>query len=272
MKKFMKIYWPFTINEVKREFAYKGKFYLYVIGSLFTALISYYLWKAIYSNSTSEVLGGFSQSEIIGYVFISFITSQIVSISISGEIAENVFDGSIAMNLIKPMDYRLRLIAKAAGTMLYRFVMPSFFVWCGFEIYKVCVLKAGVTSLINIILFILSCLNSFFIYVLFDVCFGLLVFYTGYFFGLKIVEEAVFTLLSGKLIPLTFFPKAIENILNFLPFSSMNYTPVMIYLGKLSSQEVMIALLKQLFWVIFFYVLGSVIWKKLSERLVVLGG
>ena len=38
--------------------------------------------------------------------------------------------------------------------------------------------------------------------------------------------------MSGSLIPLAFFPKVVSDILSFLPFSSLIYTPVMIIVGN----------------------------------------
>ena len=59
---------------------------------------------------------------------------------------------------------------------------------------------------------------------------------------------------------------------DFLPFSSMIYTPVMIYLEKYSQKELAFVLFRQAAWVVLLYVLGSLIWKKVTSRLVVLGG
>ena len=113
---------------------------------------------------------------------------------------------------------------------------------------------------------------SFFIYVLFDFCFGMIAFFTTYIFGLQMVKSAVLSFLTGELIPLSFFPAVFQKVFDFLPFSSMVYTPVMIYLGKYSGSELMFVLARQVIWIVILYVLGSLIWKKVTKRLVVLGG
>ena len=56
--------------------------------------------------------------------------------------------------------------------------------------------------------------------------------------------------MSGSLIPLTFFPKVVSDILSLLPFSSLIYTPVMIIVGKYDASQILQALLLQLFWLI----------------------
>ncbi len=107
---------------------------------------------------------------------------------------------------------------------------------------------------------------------MFDFCFGMIAFFTTYIFGLLMVQEALLKFLTGELIPLSFFPGAVQKVFDFLPFSSMVYTPVMIYLGKYNNKELAFVLGRQAAWVIILYLLGSLIWKKVTRRLVVLGG
>ena len=52
----------------------------------------------------------------------------------------------------------------------------------------------------------------------------------------------------------------------------MNYTPVMIYLGKLQGSSLYLAMGKQIVWVILLYILSCIVWHKATKRLTVLGG
>lgn len=268
----LKIYLPFAANELKRQLAYKGAFYLFVVISLFSSFISYFLWMAIYGSSGGDTLGGLSQNEMVVYVFMVYITTSIVNISISKEVGMDIVKGQVVMNLIKPIDYRMSLISKAFGNMVYRFFVPGIIIWIGLEIYKANVLGMGVTGIENILLYLLSCMMSFLIYVLFDFCFGMIGFFTTYIFGLEMIKESVLLFLTGQLIPLSFFPQAVQNIFSYLPFSSMVYTPVMIYLGKYTGAELIKVLIIQFVWVILLYLFGSLIWKRVTKRLIVLGG
>lgn len=268
----MKVYLPFASNELKRQMAYKGAFYLFIFISMFGSFISYYLWMAIYGNSGKSTLGGLTQNEMIVYIFMVYVTSSMVTISISDWISDDIVKGTVAMNLIKPIDYRMSLITRAMGQMVYRLIFPGVFIWIGLEIYKVTQLGQHVTSIQNILLYILSSTMSFLIYVLFDFCFGMIAFFTTYIFGLLLVKGAILSFLTGQLIPISFFPEGFQKVFDFLPFSSMVYTPVMVYLGKYTGSELVFVLLRQLFWVVFLYLLGSFVWKLVTKHLVVLGG
>lgn len=272
MRKKWKVYLPFMENEFKRNLAYKGSFYLFMLCGIFAPFINYYLWMAIYGSSSGSMLGGLTKNEMVVYVFMSYITTQMVFVSISDYIGDHVMEGSVAMNLIKPIDYRMSLLSQAMGTMLYRFLAPTIFVWIGVEIYKAKVLGMGITPLPNILCYIVSVLMSFLIYVLFDFCFGMVAFVTTYMYGMQLIKEALIGFLSGELIPISFFPVVMQKAFDFMPFSSMVYAPVMLYLGKYSGGALLMAMGRQLIWVILLYVLGSVLWQRITKRLVVLGG
>ena len=272
MKNKWKVYLPFLENQFKKNLAYKGSFYLFIICSLFKPFISYYLWMAIYGSSDKPMLGGLTKDEMVIYIFMTYVTSSMVMISIADWVSDDVVKGTVAMNLIKPIDYRMSLVSMALGTMVYRFLVPGIFVWIGLEIYKVTVLGLELVSFSTICLYLLSSIMSFFIYVFFDFCFGMVAFFTTYIFGMLMAKEALLSFLTGQLIPISLFPEVAQKIFDFLPFSSMVYTPVMIYLGKYTGEALVFALGRQLFWVIVLYALGNLIWKQVTKRLVVLGG
>ena len=271
MRRF-RIYLPFAVNEIKTQMAYNGAFYLFILISTFGSFVSYFLWSAIYGSSPTAILGGLSRDEMTVYIFMVYVTSSVVAISISEWVSEDVVKGTVAMQLIKPIDYRLSLIARALGQMVYRFILPAVFIWIGLELYKFFVLGLSFTSIVNIALYIFSCLLSFLIFVLFDFCVGMIAFFTSYIFGLFMVKEALMSFLTGQLIPLSFFPEVVQHIFDFLPFSSMIYAPVMIYLGKYQGTELAWVLLRQLAWAVILYGLGTLIWHRVTKRLVVLGG
>ena len=272
MKKKIQIYLPFALNELKTSLSYKGAFYLFIFISTFSSFISYFLWMAIYGSSDKPMLGGLTKDEMVIYIFMTYVTSSMAMISIADWVSDDVVKGTVAMNLIKPIDYRMSLVTRAMGTMIYRFFSPAVFIWIGLEIYKVTVLGGQVTSIGNIILYLISCIMSFFIYVLFDFCVGMIAFFTHYVFGLLMVKDALLRFLTGQLIPLSFFPGAVQKIFDFLPFSSMIYTPVMIYLGKYTEAELVFVMARQAVWVVLLYFFGSVIWQRVTKRLEVLGG
>ena len=101
---------------------------------------------------------------------------------------------------------------------------------------------------------------------------GMVTFITTNMWGILQIYQAVFRLLSGALIPLSFFPPVFEKILTYLPFSSLVSAPANILLGVMNIEETLKVLVVQFVWLILLFLLTNVVWKKVVHRLVVNGG
>lgn len=265
-------YIPFGKGVIKENLAYKGTFYLYVFCKVLSVFVSFYLWKAIYSSSGKNVLAGFSDLEMFTYVFMSFVCSNVVFISMTTKIGNDVMDGSIAVTLVKPLNYKMKLLSESIGEMIYRIIVPSIFVWIGVEVWKMFSYDNYSFSIINTIFFLISSLMGFLIYFLFEFCFGMLAFYSTYVWGMEIIKNAALVFLTGQLIPLEFYPKFFQKILLFLPFASLNYVPVKMYLGKMQCSEICVAFGRQILWIVILELISVALWRRVIKRVSILGG
>ena len=259
---------PFVENSIKTSLAYRVAFLIRILSRFFTILVTYYLWKAIYLSSTDTVLGGFTFHEMVTYIIISFFTTIIVGSELSNYIAYDVMDGSIAASLIKPINYRATIFAQSIGTLGLNFivtVLPFMILFCLIGIIDAPTITNGIIYMISVFL---SFLNEF----LFGCCFSIVAFHTTYYFGINMAKNVVARFFSGSIIPLTFFPPMIEHVFQLLPFSSMNYTPTMIYLGKITGFELIQAISLQLVWIVIFCVINKVLWNHAIKKLTILGG
>jgi len=272
LKQKFKIYWPFTVSEIQGALSYRGRFYFFIFARLLRIFITYYLWKAVFASSRQAMLNGFTFNNMVGYVFISYLTADLVNSGSSRYIGYEVVDGSIAINLIRPINYRTRIFFTSLGSFIYKLIMPALPIWIGFTVISYLSVQELPPAFTTIIQFLISLTLSFLIMFLFEFCFGMLSFYTTYIWGLNMVKHSVLRFLTGELIPITFFPAAIRKALNFMPFSSMNYTPVMVYLGKIRGVEYWQSIAIQALWVVILYLLGSFLWNKAIKRLTILGG
>lgn len=263
-----KCYLPFSISQIKVALAYRMAFFVRLLSNFFTVMITYYLWRAIYQSGTQEIIGGFSFQEMTAYVIISFFSTIILSCSDAGEIAYSIQDGSIAINLIRPLSFCGMKFAESVGyllvnTLLYSLPFVILFMLNGWLMAP---------RLADLILYSISMSMGFLILFYFNFSFAMLAFYTTYFFGLDMAKSVVIKLCSGALIPLSFFPGYVEKLFYLLPFASMNYIPVMIYLGKIGQQEVFKALLTQAIWIVILYGISRIFWKSAIRRLTIMGG
>ena len=263
-------YLPFARNVFQRLISYKANAIIFMFGDFLMLSVTYYLWKAIYGSTTENVLNGFTFEEMIIYLFISFLTSVMISVDISHDISREVKDGSIAINLVRPINYEMRMLFQGLGSILYNFIIIFII---GFSIITFLFYNFfGYISILRIFIYFLSIILGIFINFYYSYIFGLISFKITNMWGLSQIMQAIINLLSGALIPIAFFPKWAQSINSFLPFSSAIYTPSMIYLGKIRGVDILFALGLQLFWAIVLMIISRKMWKVLIKGLTILGG
>src|SRR5690606_36308061 len=96
--------------------------------------------------------------------------------------------------------------------------------------------------------------------------------FTNALFGLMIIKNVVFSFFSGSLLPSSFFPDWLNQILKFLPFQSMIEKPINILMGNYSSIEILESFLTQLLWVLVLSLACNLSFNKLKKHVVSVGG
>jgi ABC-2 type transport system permease protein len=74
------------------------------------------------------------------------------------------------------------------------------------------------------------------------------------------------------LIPLNFFPRSLQIVSSLLPFEHIAYTPLQIYLGRLSLAQTLRLLGLEYFWVVALIFLGHLWWIRATRKITIHGG
>ena len=91
-------------------------------------------------------------------------------------------------------------------------------------------------------------------------------------FAVQLIVRWCSDLLSGQIIPLTFFPGLLGRLVFALPFAAIYSTPLLIYVGIIPPSDWAGALVVQLAWLALFSGLATFVWRAASRRVVVQGG
>lgn len=272
LKRFFKIYIPFTHSILQMKMSYKLDFFMGIVGQLIKCFVVYYLWKAVYINSSSYVMNSFTANEMLTYVFMSTITANIVSNTVDVSIGGEVWDGSISMNLIKPINYQVKLFFESVAELVQGTLFIAFPIWVGLIIIRYLTVSDVPPNITTILFYLLSSLLGFLILFLLNFIFGILSFYVTNIWGIRNLKYALLDFLSGSIVPLAFLPLCIQKVMKFVPFSSVNYVPVTIYLGKVTGSELYKILGTQVLWIVILYIISLFVWNKAIKRLSILGG
>ena len=170
----IKAYFTFTKNSLERNLSYKANAIMFFLGDMVILSVTYYLWKAFYSSSSETILNGFSYNNMIVYVILSFVTQSVISTDVASTISREVMSGSISSNLIKPISYEKRMLFEGLGNVLYNFLLVFI---AGFIAVIIVTISNGESlKIINVLLYFVSIILSYFINFFYSYALGLLTF------------------------------------------------------------------------------------------------
>jgi len=247
--------------------AYRARYYVGVLTYLFNVAVYYFIWRAVFQHSTMVV--GLSLEEMITYVAVGWTIRSFYFNEIDRDIAAQVQEGRLAMNLIRPVNFQAVMVFDAAGQSAFRaalFTLP---------IAVVVALLFPVrppVSFAAAVFFLISAMLSFFLVAGLNFLVGLISIRTKSILGILRAKYLVLELLSGLLIPTTLFPEPLRSILLASPFPHINFTPAMLYLGKATGAAAVRLLLEQAGWTVALIVVGQWVWSRSRHHITIQGG
>lgn len=272
MKSKLRIYIPFVNAGMQETTTYRANWFFFILGDVLACFVSYFIWKAVFLSSGNSSLNGFTMPQMVVYIFLMFLTGQLVYSGGTYDVGEEIRDGSIAMRIIKPVSYNSTFLFQELGSKILTTCILIIPMIVGIEIVRTIFTGSVEFNIIKFLLYILSCVFAYLVNFFFNICFGFIAFIIKYLWGANMMKNCIVGFLSGSIIPLAFLPKPLETVFLFLPFASLNYTPVMIYMGMYSGVTLLYYLGLQLFWVAFFWGLSKLLWNVSIKHLSIQGG
>ena len=272
LKKYLNTYLPFTRAGIQAAMVFRTNFIAWFLGSIVYCLVMYYIWLAVYKASGEGVMNGFTMNDMTVFLFITALTSFLTDSDGSYDVGEEVKDGNVAMRLIKPVSFHSTFLFTEVGWKLLTFGLIFAPVVIGVEIFKYNAYGGFSLDIIAFLLYLFSMVLSYLFSFFMNVCFGFMAFFLKNLWGFNIIKSSILRFLSGAIVPIAFMPGAMRQALEWLPFSSLCYTPVMIYMGKYAGSEIALRLAIQFGWVIVFYGISRLILSTALRHVTVQGG
>lgn len=229
------------------------------------------LFQAFYRSNPSAVPMPYNQ--LVSYIWLnqSFLV-LFMTYRYDHSIVDSITHGGIAYDMVRPVNlygmwFSKDLASRSAGALLrcvpvllLAAVLPEPF---GMHLPA----SSGAFAL-----FLLSMLLGTLNATVFVILQYETIFYTLSSTGIRYIFIALGELLSGGLIPLTFFPDGIRQVVELLPFASMQNVPLRIYSGNLNGDAALQAVLLQIFWAAVMTCGGILLMSRATRRVVVQGG
>jgi ABC-2 type transport system permease protein len=248
--------------------AFRLRYYTGIITYLINVTVYYFIWRAVFANATGSI-AGYSLRQILTYVSVGWILRSFYWNTIDQEMAYEVIDGKIAMDFIKPVSVQWMWLARAMGESAFRLILltapTAIVVTLLFPVLPP-------ASLLNFTLFLVAAVGSFFIMGALNFLIGTCAIPLTSILALIRAKFWLIELLSGLLIPLSFFPRSLQIISSWLPFEHIANTPLQIYLGRLSLLQTLRLLAIEYFWVVALIFLGHLWWMRATRKITIHGG
>ncbi len=253
----------------RKAFAREATYRMEVFTNIGSLLVRLYLmkavWTALYAQNAAPA--GVPLHAIITYTTIALLMSLILEIDGTRMIRDRVREGTIATDLMKPINLPLYFFSDGFGqTLLHAMlILPSL----GLALF---IVHIDVPPAPVLLAFAASFLLGYGVNFLLNFLMNAVAFWTLETFAIQLIVRWVSDLLGGQIVPLIFFPGVLQRIVLALPFAAVYSTPLLIYTGTIAPASYPAAFATQLAWGCGFAVLATFVWRGALKRVVVQGG
>ncbi len=262
------VYINFAKKSFERQLAYKFEYFMGVFNGLLFIFIFTSLWESIYSNPAAAAVSSFDRRSIISYA----VFAMIIRISMTMEDSYTVIKvrtGAISMDMIKPVNYFAMCFSEMIGLSMYHWFTRAL------PLVAVSLALFDVTMpgrLSNYALAFVAWILGYLIMFMINFLFGLLAFWVIEVFSFQLMKYGMFTLFSGGILPVDFFPDWARPLIDFIPFQYVLYVPTSLFIGHVEGSQALRLIGLQIVWVAALSVGCWWMWTAAHKKLVVQGG
>jgi ABC-2 type transport system permease protein len=262
------MYLAFVASAFQTQLAYRGQVWALALGYFINISAKVAIWTALFAGHTS--VDGVTLAQMVTYailagsVDVSWHWEQFVQ-----KVGTQIKSGDVAVYLLKPLRYPAMLFSSECGSLgfgLIALVAP---------VTIIAALLYGFMpppSAMHFALFVAMWVLGYLIMFLLAGIAALLSFWLLTTFALEWMLTAMLAFLSGRILPLWFYPEQLAAVLKYLPFAWIAFHPSAVYLGEVEAGEAVALLGIGAGWVVVLTGVVLFLWSRASRRLVVQGG
>ncbi|MBI1973274.1 ABC-2 family transporter protein [Candidatus Micrarchaeota archaeon] len=223
-------------------------------------VVTFFLWSAVYANSSIEVM---PFAVLMSYYLFAFIAADVTgNRKVAHVMSDDVKHGDLTIVLVRPAGYFFgAYFGRMTHFLFFLLVLSvtalvaSFFIPVVFQ-----------SDALHIALFVLTLFLGFTLNFCLFFALGCIAFWTENNFGI-IRSFAHFShLFSGYMVPLAFFGGMVGTIVSLLPMKYFVSFPVSIMIGRVTLSEVLPNMAIELVWIAALFLAGQFLWRRGMRR------
>lgn len=237
-------------------FAYPAASFIWVLADAQTAMILPAVWLAC--SGSSQMVAGMTRPELITYYVVSMVLTQFITCHLMWDIAWDIREGDFSAHLLRPIHYFRFNLARNFAWRLVKLVLFLPLAALVYLIYhSVGMAPVHFTAWFFVSVFLAQTLSYSAAF-----CMAMTALWTTEFMSTLRLYYLPEMFLSGRIVPLTALPVWAFALSQYTHFRYMNYFPVQMLMGKLTTAEIAKGIGMQIAWTIFFIILARFIFER----------
>lgn len=253
------------------ELQYRASALAGVVTQFFFGLVFIMVFLAFYESGDSNA--PITLSQTVSYLWLNQMLFSLIYLFYTDyEVVNQIREGTIAYELIRPKNLYFIWASKIIGTRLARVslrILPVLIVAIILpEPYRL----QPPSDITTFILFILGLIIGMFLMIAIVNLTNVITVATLDSKGVANIFKSIADILSGDGMPIAFFPLILKKIALILPFSYVSDFPFRIYTNQVTGYSILNGFIIQIIWIILLFIIGILILNKALKRAVVQGG
>lgn len=244
---------------LQQEFHYRASFLMDRARSITIVIAFYAFWSTIFQERT-ELLN-YSKSQMFTYVLGMNILRALVFSDKTWEMAREINTGRISYYLIRPISYIGYASSKDIANKVTNSVSSLIEVLLAIWILSI-PLYIPSKTLFTLFCFTITVFLAMILYFLMSYSVCTLAFWTAESGGPRFCFELFLEFMAGAFFPLDVLPATVKTLFQFLPFSSLIYFPLNVFLERMTTTDFIYGLMNQLLWIFVFLFVIRIVWNK----------
>lgn len=250
---------------VAETVAYRAEFLVWILTTTLP-LVMLGLWTSVASEAPFR---GYTSSAFVAYYLSNLIVRNLTGSWVAWQISEEIRLGAMSMRLLRPLHPYIAFASSHLAAVPFRSVVVL-------PIAIVLLVSSGASALttepLQLALLVPSLALAWIITFNLMFMIGAVAFFVTKTMALMNLYFALFSLLSGYLLPIPLLPRAIGWFAEWLPFRFMLSAPIELMTRPLDHEQLATIMLGQLGWAVATLVLALVTWNRGIKRFEAVGG
>lgn len=254
----MRVFWRIMINAFKTYGVYRLNFILWRLRVAVNLLVIYFIWHSIVAGSDSVF--NYTASMIFTYVLLANVVASFVFSTQTQDVPADIRSGNLANFLLRPFSYFSYLAARDSADKCLNIIYSIIEITLLYVLLKPPVVIQ--TNIGILILFIISIIAAVMLYFLLNIIIGSIGFWSSEIWAPRFLVMIFVQFLSGWFFPLDIFPQWLSSFLMTTPFPYLLFFPMKLYLGQLSSIQIMTGFSTMIVWLSSLFIIGLLVWRR----------